>query len=65
MTDEELLAREIANLDVLLEMIEEDWESDIIQNDKVWFAQLVVKARGLRTIYENQRSQLVGQTPQE
>lgn len=55
----------IKSLDALLEDIEENWETDIIQANKVWFAQLVVKARLLRKEYADQRSKLVGQTSQE
>jgi len=55
----------IKSLDALLEDIEENWETDIIQANKVWFARLVIKARLLRKEYADQRSKLVGQTSQE
>ena len=55
----------IKSLDALLEDIEENWETDVIQANKVWFAKLVVKARLLRKEYADQRSKLVGQTSQE
>ena len=55
MTCKELLDKQINDLDALLEMVEEDWETDVIQADKVWFAELVIKTRVLRDDFKKQR----------
>ncbi len=59
MTCKELLDKQINDLDALLEMVEEDWETDVIQADKVWFAELVIKTRVLRDDFKKQRKVMV------
>ena len=65
MTNLELLDKQIDDLDALLKMVADDWDTPIIIADKIWFAQLVNKTRVLKYEYENQRAKLVGQTSQE
>jgi hypothetical protein len=65
MTSKELLDKHINDLTALLDMVEEDWESEIIQNNPTWFATLINKTRALKNEYQDQRAQLVGEEPQE
>ena len=58
MTCKELLDKQIDELDALLEMVEEDWETDVIQADKEWFARLVTKTRVLRDDFKKQREMI-------
>ncbi len=58
MTCKELLDKQIDELDALLEMVEEDWETDVIQADKEWFARLVIKTRVLRDDFKKQRERM-------
>ena len=60
-----LLDKVIADLNSLLEIVKEDWNTPIVEADKIWFAQLVNKTRALKNEYQNQRSKLVGQASQE
>ena len=65
MTDLELLDKQIGDLDALLEMVKDDWNTRIIRDDPIWFAKLINKTRALRNEYQDQRKKLVGQTSQE
>jgi hypothetical protein len=56
----ELLDKHINDLTALLDTVERDWESEIIQSDPIWFATLINKTRALKNDYENQRAQMVG-----
>lgn len=61
----ELLDKHINDLTALLDTVERDWESEIIQSDPIWFATLINKTRALKNEYQNQRTQLVGEESKE
>jgi hypothetical protein len=52
------LDEQIADLDALLKIVEEDWGEPIIEQDKIWYAQLVNKTRLLKSKLEQQRKVL-------
>ena len=54
-----LLDKLIADLNALLKIVEEDWETPIVQNDIIWFAKLVNKTRVLRNEYQSQRRRMI------
>ena len=58
MTSKELLDKQIGDLNALLTSVKEDWETDIVQNDIIWFAKLVNKTRVLRDKLITERSKL-------
>lgn len=58
--DKELLDKCISDLDALLEMVADDWETPVVRDDIIWFAKLVNKTRALRNEYQNQRLILGG-----
>ncbi len=60
-----LLDKQIADLDALLEMVKDDWNTRIIRDDPIWFAKLINKTRALKNDLQDQRKKLVGQTSQE
>ena len=65
MNNKELLDKHIDDLDALLELVKDDWNTRIIRDDPIWFAKLVNKTRALKNEYQDQRKKLVGQTSQE
>ena len=60
-----LLDKQIADLDALLEMVKDDWNTRVIRDDPIWFAKLINKTRALKNDLQDQRKKLVGQTSQE
>ena len=54
-----LLDKQIDDLNALLKMVEEDWETPTIIADQEWFIRLVTKTRVLRDEYVKQRREMV------